>query len=60
MKVPGQSRADISEHSFWNRGTIAMFDIIIVNLDPGSYLLMTPQKALTKMDKDKKDLYLQT
>ena len=36
-----------------------MFDIRIVNLDVGSYLRMTPEKALAKAEKEKKDLYLQ-
>ena len=36
-----------------------MFDIIIVNLDAGSYLCMTPEKVLAKAKKEKKDLYLQ-
>ena len=36
-----------------------MFDIRIVNLDSGSYLRMTPEKALVKEEKEKKDLYLQ-
>ena len=36
-----------------------MFDIRIVNLDAGSYLRMTAEKALTKAEKEKKDLYLQ-
>ena len=36
-----------------------MFDIRIVNLDAGSYLRMTPEKALSKEEKEKKDLYLQ-
>ena len=36
-----------------------MFDIRIVNLDAGSYLRMTPEKALKKAEKEKKDLYLQ-
>ena len=36
-----------------------MFDIRIVNLDVGSYLHMTPEKALAKVEKEKKDLYLQ-
>ena len=36
-----------------------MFDIEIVNLDAGSYLHMTPEKALAKAEKEKKDLYFQ-
>ena len=36
-----------------------MFDFRIVYLDIGSYLRMTPEKALTKAEKKKKDLYLQ-
>ena len=31
-----------------------MFDIQIVNLDVGSYLLMTPEKALAKAEKEMK------
>ena len=48
VQVPAESREDVSAHSFWKRGTTAMFDIQIVNLDAGSYLRMTPEKALTK------------
>ena len=36
-----------------------MFDIRIINLDDGSYLRMTPENALAKAEKEKKDLYLQ-
>ena len=36
-----------------------MFDIIISNLDTGSYLRMTLKKAIAKVKKDKKDLYVQ-
>ena len=35
-----------------------MFDIRIVNLDEGSYLRMTSEKALSKAEKEKKYLYL--
>ena len=48
--------ADVSAHGFWKRGTTAMFDIIIVNLDAYSYLCMTPEKALAKAEKENKDL----
>ena len=57
--VPEESREDISAHGFWKRGTTVMFDIQNFNLDAGSYLRMTPEKALTKAEKEKKDLYLQ-
>ena len=36
-----------------------MFDIRISNLYSGSYLRMTPEKFLTKADKEKKYFYLQ-
>ena len=48
LEVPAESRADVSAHGFLNRGTTAMFDIRIVNLDAGSYLCITPEKALAK------------
>ena len=57
--VPAELRADVRAHSFWKRGTTAMFDIRIFNLDAGSYLRMTPEKALAKVEKEKNDLYLQ-
>ena len=57
--VPADSRSDVSAHGFWKRGTTAMFDIRIVNLNAGSYLRMAPEKALEKADKEKKDLYPQ-
>ena len=46
--VTAESRADVSVHSFWKRGTTAMFDIIIVNIDAGSYLRMTAIKGSFK------------
>ena len=57
--VPAESRADVTAHSLWKRGTTTMFDIIIVNLDASSYLCMTPEKALAKLEKEKKGLYVQ-
>ena len=57
--VLAESRADVSAHGFWKQGTTAMFDIRIVNLDAGSCLRMTPEKALAKAEKEKKDLCLQ-
>ena len=40
--VPAESRAEVSAHDFWKRGTTVMFEIRIFNLDAGSYLRMTP------------------
>ena len=57
--VPAELRADINTYGFWKGGTTAMFNIRIVKLNAGSYLRMTPEKALAKGDKEKKDLYLQ-
>ena len=59
VEVLAESRADVSAHGFWKRGTTAMFDIQIFNLYAGSYLPMTPEKAISKVDNEKKDLYLQ-
>ena len=59
VAVPAESRADINANGFWKWGTIAMFDIRISNLDTGSYLHMTPKKALVKTERGKKYLYLQ-
>ena len=58
LQVPAESRSDVSAHGFWKRGTTAMFDIRIVNVDAGSYLRMTPEKALAKSDKGNKYLYI--
>ena len=57
--VPAESRADVSAHGFWKQDTTAMLNIRIVNLNAGSYLRMTPEKALAKADKENKDLYIQ-
>ena len=51
-----ESRADQSTNGLWKRGKTAMFDIIIFNLNAGSYLRMTPEKALAKAEKEKNDL----
>ena len=57
--VPAESRAGVSAQGFWKRGTTAMFDIRIVNLDAGFYLCMTQEKDRAKSEKEKKDLCLQ-
>ena len=59
VELPEDSRADVSVHGVWKGGTTLMFDIIVLNLDMGSYLRMTPEKSLEKAEKERKDLYLQ-
>ena len=59
VQVSAESRADVSAHGFWKRGTTAIFDIKIVNLNAGFYLRMTLEKALANVEKKDKDLYLQ-
>ena len=56
VQLPAESRAEVSAHGFWKRGTTAMFDIRIFNLDASSYLCMTTEKAVATADKVKKDL----
>ena len=51
VEVPAESRADVNAHSFWKRGTTAIFDIRIPNLDAGSYLHTTTEKDLAKAEK---------
>ena len=41
-------RSDSASYSFCKRGETANFFVHIVNLDTGSYLCMTPEKAILK------------
>ena len=59
VAVTLEYRAEVSAHRLWNWGTTKFFDIRIVNLGAGSYLRMTPKKAIAKVKKYKKDLYVQ-
>ena len=58
VEFPEESRSDVGAHSFWKKGTTVMFDIRIVNLNTGSYLRRTPEKALAKVEKENKYLYI--
>ena len=55
VAAPEEAQTDLGTHVFWKRGSTAIFDICMVILDAGSYLPMTPEKALEKADKEKKD-----
>ena len=57
--VYDESRANISVHGFWRWGNTNLFDMIIFNLDAGSYLRQTCVKDLEMAEKDNKDKYLQ-
>ena len=48
VMVLADPRADVSTYDFWKRGTTAMFDIQIVNIDTGSYLSMPHKKVPVK------------
>ena len=51
--------SDIGVHEFCNWGGTALFDLIIINIDVGLYICMSPENYLVKLDKDKKDKCLQ-
>ena len=59
VDVSAESRAERSAHGFWKRGTTYMFAIIISNLDACYYLRMAPEMTFAKVEKKKKDSYLQ-
>ena len=51
VALPAELKDDVIAHGLWKRGTTAMFGIMIVNLDEGSYLCMTPEKAPSNVRK---------
>ena len=57
--VYDESRANISVHGFWRWGNTNLYDMIIFNLDAGSYLLKTSPKSLATAEKYKKEKYFQ-
>ena len=57
--VPSESQADASVHGFWKWGTTTLFDMQIVKLYAGSYLIQILAKALATSKKEKEDKYLQ-
>ena len=57
--VPEETWADVGDHGFWKQGMTPLFDVRIINLYADSYFCMTPEKALAKAYKEKKDKYFQ-
>ena len=57
--MPDESQVDLFVHGVWKWGASALFDIQISNLDVGSYLRQTSEKALATAEKEKKNKYLQ-
>ena len=55
-----ESQEDVSNHGLWKWGTYDLFDMQIINLDAGSYLRQTYEKAPTTAEKGKKGKYFQT
>ena len=53
VPTPEDTRADIGSHGFWRWDTTTLFDILIFNLDVGSYLCGRPEKYLVKEEEDK-------
>ena len=59
VMVPTESRADVSARGIWKRRTTAMFGILIMNINTGSYLCMTLKNDLANAEKDKKNKCVQ-
>ena len=51
--MPDELQMDVSIHGFWKCVNTALFDMIIVNLDTGSYLCQTHEKAMAMSEKEK-------
>ena len=56
--VPDDPRADVFVHGFGNWVTSALFDMWIFNLDAGSNLRQTSEKALETAEKENNDKYV--
>ena len=52
--APEETHVYVEGHGFYNHGTTTLFYVHVVNLEAGSCLLRTPEKALEKEDKEKK------
>ena len=56
--MPDDPRVDVSVHGFGKWVTSALFDIGIFNLDAGSYLRQTSEKALETAETEKNNKYV--
>jgi hypothetical protein len=52
------SRGDLAVHGFWDRGTTAIFDIRITDLDAPYQRGTSAKKCLARHEKEKKKKYL--
>ena len=58
--MPDDPRADVSVHGFGKWVTSALFEIGVFNLDAGSYLRQTSEKALETAEMEKNKKYVHT
>ena len=57
--VPEYKWTGESSHRFYKSGATDMLDVFIINLEVGLYLKMEPEKAIVKVEKEKKHKHLQ-
>ena len=57
--MPDESQEDVSVHGLCKWGTSVLFDMLIINLDAGSYMRQTSEKDLETAHKENRDKYLQ-
>ena len=60
-QTPGDDRelrGDISAHGFWKRGSTAIFDVRVTDVDNPSQRTQDPGKVIKRHEKEKKSKYL--
>jgi hypothetical protein len=55
---PPDLRGDVAAHGFWRRGTTAIFDVRVTDMDAPSNHGQDPGKILKKHEKEKRSKYL--
>ena len=53
----GELRGDIAAYSFWTRGTTAIFDVRVTDMDCNSNITKTSQQVFHQQEKEKKKKY---